>query len=194
VIHIERSCRRHRTELLDFVVGGLRGPGTPAALDHLEACDRCRTKIESTVLAAAALRRLATDVSTAEPSADAWPRLRDRVTMPRAPRFGLMSPVAGMGMSLAIVVAMVVGAPGLPGSEPEVGGPTGSVVADGLEPVEEAWLRGRMDPTRRAASAQVAAAVAATPTRGPSFLGPDGLGSPAPIPPVGRPAPATSIQ
>ena len=194
MIDLGRSCRRHRTALLDVGVGGLRGPDTPGALDHLERCDRCRTEVESTVLAVAGLRRLATDVSTVEPSADAWPHLRDRVTRPHAPRLGFMSPVAGMAMSLAIVVATVVGAPGLPGSEPETGGSTGSVVADALEPVEEAWLRGRLDPTRRTPPAQVVAAVTATPTRGPSFLGPDGLGSPAPALSTARTIPATSIQ
>ena len=179
MIDVGRGCRRHRSALLDFAVGGLRGPGTSAALDHLEACARCRAEIESTVLAVAALRRLATDASTAQPADDAWPRLRARVTTRPASRLGFMSPVAGMAMSLAIVVAAVVGAPGLPGSEPEAAGPIVSVASDRLEPVEEAWLRDRVAPTRRTPSAPASSAVTPTPSRGSSFLGPDGLGTPA---------------
>jgi len=197
VIDVGRGCRRHRSALLDFAVGGLRGPGTPAALDHLDTCTRCRAEIEATVLAAAALRRLATDVSTAEPSSDAWPRLRDRVAARPTARLGFMSPVAGMAMSLAIVVVAVVGAPGLPGSEPEAAGPISAVAADQLEPTEEAWLRERIDRARRssAAPADAAAAAPAAPlSRGPSFLGPDGLGTPTVTTPLGRAAPPTQVE
>ena len=197
MIDVGRGCRRHRSALLDFAVGGLRGPGTPAALDHLDTCTRCRAEIEATVLAAAALRRLATDVSTAEPSSDAWPRLRDRVARRPAARLGFMSPVAGMAISLAIVVVAVVGAPGLPGSEPEAAGPISPVSADQLEPTEEAWLRERMDRARRSSATPVegAAKAQAPPlSRGPSFLGPDGLGTPTASTPLGRAAPPTQIE
>lgn len=194
MIDVGRACRRHRGALLDLAVGGSRGPGTPAALDHLDTCTRCRAEIESTVLAAAALRRLATDISTAEPADDAWPRLRDRVARRRPARLGFMSPVAGMAMSLAIVVVTVVGAPGLPGSEPEAAGPIGAVAADQLEPVEEAWLRGRVLPTRRAPSSAASTTVAPAPSRGPSFLGPDGLGTPTLDAGPGRAASTTSIE
>lgn len=194
MIDVGRACRRHRGALLDLALAGLRGPGTPAALDHLDTCTRCRAEIESTVLAAAALRRLAPDVSTAEPPEDAWPRLRDRVARRPPARLGFMSPVAGMAMSLAIVVVTVVGAPGLPGSEPEAAGPIGAVAADQLEPVEEAWLRDRVLPTRRTASPTAAAAVAPAPSRGQSFLGPDGLGTPTRDAGPGRAASTTSIE
>jgi anti-sigma factor RsiW len=194
VIDLRRSCRRQRTALFDFVVGGLRGPDTAGALDHLDRCDRCRAEVESTVLAAAALRRLATDVLAVEPSADAWPRLRDRVAGRPAPRLAFASPVAGMAMSLAIVVASVVGAPGLPGSEPEAPGPIVSVASDQLEPVEEAWLRGRVTSARRTSVGETVAAPVQTPSRAPSFLGPDGLGTPIlAVPDATTPA-GTSIE
>jgi len=197
VIDLGRGCRRHRSALLDLAVGGVRGQGTPTALDHLETCTPCRAEIESTVLAAAALRRLATDVSTAEPSNDAWPRLRDRVAKRPPARLGFMSPVAGMAMSLAIVVVAVVGAPGLPGSEPEAAGPIGAVAADQLEPTEEAWLRDRIDRARRSLTAPADAAAAAPappPSRGPSFLGPDGRGTPTASTLPGRTAPPTQVE
>lgn len=177
MIDLQGGCRRHRPALLDFVSGGEAGAATAAALDHLDRCERCLAELESTSLAVAALRRLGTELAEVEPPPDAWPRLRSTVTRWRAPRFPLMSPVAGMAMSLAIVVATVLGSPGLPGSTPEAGeirlGTTETIGA-----VEEAWLRERMDPTRRPVP-QVATTTAAPPVRPASWLGPDGMGPPA---------------
>lgn len=176
MIDLGRDCRRHRPALLDFVAGGEAGPATPAALAHLDRCDRCRAELETTVLAVAALRRLGTELADVEPPADAWPRLQTTVSRWRAPRFPLMSPVAGMAMSLAIVVATVLGGPGLPGSTPESAGlaPSGPTETIGL--VEEAWLRERTDPSRR--PAVVTTTVPAPLARAEAWMGPDGIGAP----------------
>ena len=176
MIDLGGDCRRHRPALLDFVAGGEAGPTTPAALAHLDRCDRCRAELETTSLTVAALRRLGTELADVEPPADAWPRLRTTVSRWRAPRFPLMSPVAGMAMSLAIVVATVLGGPGLPGSTPESAGFAPSGPTETIGPVEEAWLRERTDPSRRLTSATTTAPAA--PVRADSWMGPDGIGAP----------------
>ena len=60
------------------------------------------------MLTITALRRLGDAAAEIEPRPDAWPRLRARVEAlrPRRPRF--MSPLAGIAMSFAIVVVIVV--------------------------------------------------------------------------------------
>jgi hypothetical protein len=176
VIDLGGACRRHRPALLDFVAGGEAGPTTPAALAHLDRCDRCLAELESTSLTIAALRRLGTELADVEPPADAWPRLRTKVVRWRAPRFPIMSPVAGMAMSLAIVVATVLGGPGLPGSAPESPGFAQPGPAETIGPVEEAWLRERIDPSRR--PSPPATIVPIVPVRTDTWMGPDGMGAP----------------
>lgn len=58
------------------------------------------------MLTITALRRLGDEIATAEPAADAWPRLRSRITGWRRPV--AMSPLAGIAMSIAIVVVMIL--------------------------------------------------------------------------------------
>jgi hypothetical protein len=82
------------------------GPGTGRALAHLERCARCTEAIESTVMTITALRRFGDDLQWVEPSADAWPRLRARITGWRRP--AAMSPLAGIAMSMAIVAVLVL--------------------------------------------------------------------------------------
>jgi hypothetical protein len=108
VIVFAGSCTRHRRLLVDFVDRGEIQPGTSAALAHLDRCSRCLAAIEATMLTITALRRLGDAATGIEPRPDAWPRLRARVEAlrPRQPRF--MSPVAGIAMSFAIVVVIVV--------------------------------------------------------------------------------------
>ena len=103
-----RSCRRHRPALLDFIDRGeIADPGTGLALAHLDRCDRCTADIEATVLAITALRRLGEDASHAEPSPDAWPRLRARIDRWRPKRWAVLSPTAGMVMSVALVAVLI---------------------------------------------------------------------------------------
>jgi hypothetical protein len=63
--------------------------------------------MESTVLAITALRRLSASAIAAEPAPDAWPRLRARLERRRR-RPKVMSPLAGIAMSFAIVAVLVV--------------------------------------------------------------------------------------
>ncbi len=51
------ACRRHRPVLVDLVDHGERGPGTPAALDHLAVCRACERDLTEVALTIAALRR-----------------------------------------------------------------------------------------------------------------------------------------
>ena len=107
MIELRGSCSRHRSALLDFVDRGEIVPGTAPALAHLDRCSRCTDELESTILTITALRRLGDDLARAEPSPDAWPRLRARLDRWRPARWGIMSPSAGMVMSVALVAVLV---------------------------------------------------------------------------------------
>lgn len=108
MISLGRTCQRHRSALLDFVDHGeIVEPDTTLAFAHLDRCDRCTVELETTVLAITALRRLGDDVAEVEPSADAWPRLRARLDRWRRARRVVMSPTAGMVMSVAIVAVLI---------------------------------------------------------------------------------------
>ena len=108
MIDFGRSCTRHRALLVDFVDHGEVRPATAAALAHLDRCDRCTEAIESTMLTITALRRLGDVAMDVEPRADAWPRLRTRIQSfgPRRP--AVMSPLAGVAMSVGIVAVLVL--------------------------------------------------------------------------------------
>ena len=106
MIDLGRSCSRYRRLLVDFVDHGEVGPFTADGLAHLEHCPRCTEMVESTVLAITALRRLGNDLGDIEPEPDAWPRLRARITGWRRPV--VMSPLAGVAMSIGIVLVLVL--------------------------------------------------------------------------------------
>jgi len=107
VIEFRGACARHRAALLDFVDHGEIVAGTAPALAHLERCGRCTDELESTVLAITALRRFGDELARAEPSPEAWPRLRARIETLRPARWAIMSPSAGMVMSIALVAVLV---------------------------------------------------------------------------------------
>jgi anti-sigma factor RsiW len=107
VIDLTRSCTRYRPVLIDFVDHGEVRAETGAALAHLDRCTRCTEVVESTMLTITALRRMGDDAATAEPPADAWPRLRIRIQGWRR-RPATMSPLAGIAMSFAIVAVLVL--------------------------------------------------------------------------------------
>jgi hypothetical protein len=101
-------CRRYRSALVDFIDHGeVVDPGTSLALAHLDRCERCTTELEATVLAITALRRMGDDAGLMEPSADAWPRLRARLDRWQPVRWAVMSPTAGMVMSVALVAVLI---------------------------------------------------------------------------------------
>jgi hypothetical protein len=108
VIELARSCERHRPLLVDFVDHGEVRAGTSAALAHLDRCDRCTDAMESTIVTITALRRLGASAIAAEPAPDAWPRLRARLERGRTHRPKVMSPLAGIAMSFAIVAVLIV--------------------------------------------------------------------------------------
>lgn len=107
MIELGGGCRRHRAALLDFVDRGEIRPETAPALAHLDRCDRCTAELESTVLTITALRRLGDEASRLEPAVDAWPRLRARLDRWRPVRWAVMSPTAGLVMSLSLVAVLV---------------------------------------------------------------------------------------
>jgi hypothetical protein len=107
VIQIGGACARYRPALLDFVDHAEIGGATAAALVHLDRCDRCTAELESIVQTITALRRIGDDAGRQEPAADAWPRLRERLTRWRPAPLRIMSPLAGMAMSVALVAVLV---------------------------------------------------------------------------------------
>jgi hypothetical protein len=105
-------CRRHRAALVDFVDRGEIEPRTHAALAHLAICRACELDMQRTALAITALRRLGLEAASAEPSSDAWPRLRARVSGPStgAMRWGggLGATVAGAALVAAIALPLAL--------------------------------------------------------------------------------------
>ncbi|HEX5013973.1 MAG TPA: hypothetical protein VFV72_07400 [Candidatus Limnocylindrales bacterium] len=107
MIELRGPCDRHRPALLDFVDRGEIAPGTAKALAHLDRCSRCTEELESTMLAITALRRIGDEVANIEPAPDAWPRLRARLETFRPRRWAIISPSAGLVMSVALVAVLV---------------------------------------------------------------------------------------
>lgn len=101
------GCGIHRAALLDFVDRRELGPGTPAALEHLDRCDHCRTELAATVLAIHAVRRLLAEAMALEPPGDAWERLRARVQRPVASAWQARSALAGVVVGVGLVAALV---------------------------------------------------------------------------------------
>lgn len=101
------SCRIHREVLLDFVDQRELGPGTPAALEHLDRCDACRNELATFVLAIHAVRRLLAEARTAEPPGDAWERLSARVQRPVTSAWRARSALAGVVVSAGLVAALI---------------------------------------------------------------------------------------
>jgi anti-sigma factor RsiW len=110
VIELGRGCTRYRPLLIDFVDRGEVRAETSAALAHLDRCSRCLEAVEATMLTITALRRMGDEAADEAPDADAWPRLKVRIQRwPRRPK--VMSPIAGIAMSFAIVAVLVLPVP-----------------------------------------------------------------------------------
>jgi hypothetical protein len=103
MIAFGRECHRHRDALLDFVDRRERGPGTEAALAHLETCAACTWEIEATAMAVMALRRVHSAADPLEPAPDAWRRLRARVDRPRAAVWRWRASLAGLAVGAGLV-------------------------------------------------------------------------------------------
>lgn len=164
MIDLGRGCARHRPLLVDFVDRGEVGQGTAAALAHLDRCARCTDAIEATMLTVIALRRLGGEAAALEPPPDAWPRLRFRIeTVRRRP--AVMSPLAGIAMSFALVAVMVLPArvDGLLGtaaspSVPAVGSPGRAIDSR----IEAEYINAVHRPERAAATGPGALVVTAS--------------------------------
>ncbi|MEO8229779.1 MAG: hypothetical protein ABI628_08450 [Chloroflexota bacterium] len=93
--------------MLDFVDRRELGPGTPAALEHLDRCAACRNELATYVLAIHAVRRLLAEARTVEPPGDAWERLSARVQHPVTSAWRARSALAGVVVSAGLVAALV---------------------------------------------------------------------------------------
>jgi anti-sigma factor RsiW len=108
ITRMPRSCVVHRAALLDFVDGQPRTGDMSAALAHLERCRSCEDELAGIVRTVAALRRLGRAVAAAEPSPDAWPLLRGRITQPRDTGWRWRFSLGGVMMSTAAVALLTL--------------------------------------------------------------------------------------
>ena len=100
------SCRTHRAALLDFLETRDR-TAAAAALEHLDRCRACEDELAAEARVIVALRRLGDDAAAAEPSADAWPRLRARIVASSPVRWLWPAKIGGM-VSATMLVAVLV--------------------------------------------------------------------------------------
>lgn len=100
-------CIRYQDALIDFVDGGQAARGVGEALAHLERCDRCTRDLAATALVLTALRRVFDDARAAESPADAWPRLRARVSA-RPSRPWAPGTITGLVTGAALVTALLL--------------------------------------------------------------------------------------
>lgn len=114
MIAFRRPCADHRAILFAWVDRRAVDRRTPAALAHLDRCSECDREMAGVALAIVALRRMQLELAGVEPPADAWLRLRDRVTR-RGDPWRWRATLGGMATS-----AMLVGVLVLPAT---VGGP-----------------------------------------------------------------------
>jgi hypothetical protein len=125
------ACRRHRAALEAFVDRGERGPGTPAALEHLAACEPCERDLTELALMIAAMRRAGRElrsapvpaIAPARVAALAVPHRRD----PWPFRFQLGSLLTGAAIA-ALVVLPYAGAVRPIGGSPMPAPPTVTAV------------------------------------------------------------------
>lgn len=101
------SCRAHRAALLDFLETRDRVAAAPA-LEHLDRCRACEDELAAVSRAIVALRRLGEEIATAEPSVDAWLRLRARIVASNPVRWLWPAKVGGM-ITATMLVAVLVG-------------------------------------------------------------------------------------
>ena len=177
MIELRGQCARHRAALLDFVDRGEIVPGTALALAHLDRCDRCTDELESTVLTITALRRIGDDIARAEPSPDAWPRLRARLEGLRPKRWAVMSPSAGLVMSVALVAVLVaplrLGGPTNLSAEPARPTPAEQAAATRERQLEAAYIASTRQGTLPATAPAVGRGPETFPARYPDDIQPE---------------------
>ncbi len=107
------ACAGHRAALLDFIDRRERGPGTDAALAHLDRCRTCETELSEIALMITVLRRIRAEVQVAEPPRDAWERVRRvaarRPVPPWRWRISLGSTVLATALAAIVVMPTAFG-------------------------------------------------------------------------------------
>jgi hypothetical protein len=102
------DCRRLRPALLQLIEDPSGTSLTAAARAHLERCERCHADVAEVVLAGIAVHRSLAPARESRPAADAWPRLRTRVTRRSASPGRAASGVHGIALSAGLAMAMLV--------------------------------------------------------------------------------------
>jgi hypothetical protein len=127
------ACAGHRAALLDFIDRRERGPGTDVALAHLDRCRHCETELSEIALAITALRRIRSEVQLAEPSRDAWERVRRVAVRRPAPpwRWRISLGATMVAAALAAVVVMPTAFGSLAAPWPPIAGGDASATLDG---------------------------------------------------------------
>ena len=161
------ACRTHAAEIA--FIATRREPGSPAAYDHLDRCDRCRRELQGLALASLAMERLADEaaahaaaalVQEASPDTDpTWLVLRRRAAAARGPLFRWWGHLAGVIVGAGIAVALFAPLPvdqtkPLFESGPEHFVSNGRNLSD--EHAEDAWLWANQHARKESASVDIA--------------------------------------
>ena len=101
------ACRPHRASLEALVAHGERGPATPAALDHLSACEACERDLTELALTVAALRRAGRELLAAPVRAPPRSSVTALAT-PRKTGWSLRLQLGGLITGAAIAALVVV--------------------------------------------------------------------------------------
>ena len=126
---LRSGCSRHRPALLDFADHRDAAAVDAASLEHLDRCPMCRREVEAAALTAVALRRLAVEVKQAEPSADDWAEVRDRVAIGPEGHRATPGRAVGSVLAMLIVASVALVSPAGPLGRPRVTTPVDSVLA-----------------------------------------------------------------
>jgi hypothetical protein len=109
----QAECARHRAAVIAVAAAaGTRtglAPGSvdPAGARHLDDCAVCRNEAEQLALLSFAVQRAWRPAVDLEPSADAWPRLRDRVSRRPVQLGRAASSIAGLALGAALTIGLL---------------------------------------------------------------------------------------
>ena len=146
-------CGAHREQLALFATGRDPQAISPAALEHLDRCRRCREETEELALLTIALERLGTDAAEAAAAASrstggddpSWNRLRARIRRPQQAwrwRGQLGGLLLSGGLVAAIIGPVSAGPSHLgPAEEPGVDAAKAATSRVVDRRMESAWLR-----------------------------------------------------
>jgi hypothetical protein len=104
------ECVHHRAALLDLVEDPTGRELAAPARTHLDTCVTCRGELADLVLMSFAVGRSLAEAREARPPADAWPRLRGRLSREQRhqPPGRASSPVLGLMLAAGLAVALLV--------------------------------------------------------------------------------------